>query len=212
MGSLEYASQAVRHLRKRDPALWPILEKIGPFALRLETGRFSALVSAIIAQQLSYKAADTIERRLRARVGSRRLTPAALLAVPERELRTAGLSRGKTAYLRDLADKVHTGSLPLRHLHRAEDEAVIAHLTQIRGIGRWTAEMFLIFSLGRPDVLPVDDLGLRAALQRLDRLPQLPAKAEVLARGAIWQPFRTVATWYLWQSLRQQLSLNELEV
>src|SRR5262245_3453978 len=109
--NLTYGVQAVRHLRRRDPALRPILQKIGPFAMRLETGRFSALVSAIVAQQLSYKAADTIERRLRARVGSRRLTPAALLAVPERELRAAGLSRGKTAYLRDLAEKVHTGSL-----------------------------------------------------------------------------------------------------
>ncbi len=200
--AISYAARAVRHLHRRDPSLRAIVKRIGPFALRLERDRFPVLVSAIISQQLSVKAADTIEKRLRARIRPRRLTPGALLELPESDLRAAGLSRAKVAYLHDLAAKVHTGAVPLRHLHHADDEQVIEHLTQVKGIGRWTAEMFLIFSLGRPDVLPVDDLGLRAAIQRLDGLQELPAKADVKVRGAIWQPFRTVATWYLWQSMK----------
>jgi DNA-3-methyladenine glycosylase II len=200
--TLPFASQALRHLRRRDPTLRPVFQRIGPFALRLVSDRFPALVSAILSQQLSVKAADTIEQRLQAQMPRRRFTPAAVLALPETDLRAAGLSRAKVTYVRDLATKVHSGAVPLHDLHDADDETVIEKLTQVKGIGRWTAEMFLIFSLGRPDVLPVDDLGLRAAIQRLDNLPELPTKSQVAARGATWQPFRTVATWYLWQSLR----------
>jgi 3-methyladenine DNA glycosylase/8-oxoguanine DNA glycosylase len=200
---LAYAEAARRHLRRRDPALRAVLERVGPFALRLERNRFAALAWSIISQQISVRAAASIRRRLADLVAPRRLTPEVIASLPLRKLRRAGLSRAKAASLHDLAAKVTAGVVNLRGLHRVDDEAVIEQLIQVKGIGRWTAEMFLIFALGRPDVLPVDDLGLRAGIQRLDGLDELPSKAEVIARGAVWQPYRSVATWYLWQSLKQ---------
>jgi 3-methyladenine DNA glycosylase/8-oxoguanine DNA glycosylase len=170
--------------------------------MQLETNRFAALAWSIISQQISIKAAASIRQRLADLVAPQRLEPESILALTPEQLRTAGLSAAKTRYLHDLAAKVHTGAVKLRTIHHEDDEAVIEHLVQVNGIGRWTAEMFLIFSLGRPDVLPVDDLGLRVGVQRLDGLPELPSKAAVQTRGAIWKPYRSVATWYLWQSLK----------
>ncbi len=199
---LPYAAQARRHLRRKDPALHPILERVGPFAMRRETNRFVALAWSIIAQQISIKAAAAIRKRLLDQFHPNRLSPALVHAANVDQLRAAGLSAAKARYLKDLAEKAHTGAVDLRNIHRADDETVIERLTRIKGIGRWTAEMFLIFSLGRPDVLPVDDLGLRVAVQRLCGLPALPGQAEVRERGAVWHPYRSVATWYLWQSLK----------
>ena len=204
MENLHYAAAALRHLRRRDVTLRPVLSKVGPFALELEESPFGTLVSAIISQQVSTSAAAAIERRLVQRVAPRRVTPKNLLALSLGELRTVGLSRAKATYMHDLAAKVHSGVVPLRRLHAEDDETVIEQLTQVKGIGRWTAEMFLIFSLGRPDVLPVDDFGLRAAIKLLDGMPELPTRAEVRARATIWQPYRTVGTWYLWQNLKLQ--------
>jgi DNA-3-methyladenine glycosylase II len=205
---LPYAEEAVRHLRRRDRALRDIIDRVGPYAPRLQKDRFVALAGSIVSQQISTTAARTIYGRLVGLVAPRPLDPAGVLSLSDDQLRSAGLSRAKALYLRDLAERVAAGHVRLRSLHRADDEAVIEHLVQVKGIGRWTAEMFLIFSLGRPDVLPVDDLGLRAGLMRCDGLPELPTKADVRQRGAAWQPFRSVGTWYLWQSLKPEFGVN----
>jgi DNA-3-methyladenine glycosylase II len=199
---LPYARQARLYLGRQDSRLRPIMARVGPYRPRLNSDRFAELLRSIISQQVSTKAAAAIFRRLEEAVGPRRLTPARLLKTPLATLRSAGLSAAKAAYALDLAERVQSGELRLARLHLMPDAEVIAELTQVHGIGVWTAEMFLIFSLGRPDVLPVGDLGLRTAVQRLDSLPALPTPAMVRARGAAWSPFRSVATWYLWQSLR----------
>src|SRR5262245_14112267 len=156
MENLHYAAAALRHLRRRDVTLRPVVPKVGPFALELEESPFGTLVSAIISQQVSIHAAAAIEKRLVQRIAPRRVTPNNLLALSLAELRKVGLSRAKAIYMHDLAAKVHSRIVPLHRLHAEDDETVIEQLTQVKGIGRWTAEMFLIFSLGRPDVLPVD--------------------------------------------------------
>jgi DNA-3-methyladenine glycosylase II len=167
----------------------------------LQSDPFHTLARSIISQQISTKAAASIGQRLLDLVAPRPFAPKVVLQLGEEDLRSCGLSRAKAVYLQDLAHQVHSGNVTLDTLQSLEDEDVIAALTQIKGIGRWTAEMFLIFSLGRPDVLPVDDLGLRAGIQRCDGLDEMPTKSAVRARGAIWQPYRSVATWYLWRWL-----------
>jgi DNA-3-methyladenine glycosylase II len=199
---IDFAPRAIRHLRRRDPVLRPIIAQVGPFAPRRANNRFAALVGSIISQQISTKAADSIHRRLLEAVGSEDVTAEKILSLRTPRLRRIGLSKQKAAYLRDLSRHVTDGLVDLESIHELDDESVIQQLVQVKGIGRWTAEMFLMFSLVRPDVLPVDDLGLRAALKRCDGLAELPTKAQVRERGAIWAPFRSVATWYLWQSLR----------
>jgi DNA-3-methyladenine glycosylase II len=202
MNPLADPAGAIRHLRKVDRALAPILQRVGAFNMNRVRHRFSALVWSIISQQISIKAAAAIRQRLADRLRTRRLTPEAVRALSLEELRACGLSTPKARYLHGLADGVSARTVKLRSIHRRDDEGVIAELVQVKGIGRWTAEMFLIFCLGRLDVLPVDDLGLRVAIQKLDALAELPTRAFVLERGAIWQPYRSVATWYLWQSLK----------
>ncbi len=197
-----FGPKAVRHLSEADPTLAPIFAQVGPFKPNWVPERFSALGYAIVSQQISTKAAASIRQRVIDLLQPHGFAPHAILAQPFETLRGCGLSKQKTAYLIDLADQVSKGSVPLHEMHELDDEAVIEQLIQVKGIGRWTAEMFLIFSLGRPDVLPVDDLGLRAAVKRLDRLKEMPTKAEVRERGTAWKPYSSVATWYLWQSLR----------
>jgi DNA-3-methyladenine glycosylase II len=162
---------------------------------------FDALLRSIVYQQLSGKAATTILDRVLALYGGRYPRPAQLLDTPEPTLRGAGLSRQKLGYLRDLAAKVDTGEVPLARVGRLPDEEVITHLTRVKGIGRWTAQMFLIFRLGRPDVLPEMDLGIQTAIQRAYGLPERPGPADVLRIGERWRPHATVASWYLWRSL-----------
>jgi 3-methyladenine DNA glycosylase/8-oxoguanine DNA glycosylase len=200
--NLDYAPKALRHLRHKDPVLRPIIQRVGPFKPRAYRSRFEMLAGSIISQQISTKAAAAIQQRLRDLISPQRVTPQAVLRLTPAKLRGAGLSRPKVNYLRGLAADLLKGRIDLESIHEREDEAIIEHLVQVKGIGRWTAEMFLIFSLGRPDVLPVDDFGLRAAIQRCDVLPELPTRAFVRERGAIWAPYRSVATWYLWQSLK----------
>lgn len=161
---------------------------------------FRALVHAIIAQQLSTKAAATIEARFRA-VFSGRPTPAAVVAERDAALRAAGISAQKLRYLRDLSARVLNGSLVLDRLGGLSDEDVVAALTQVRGIGRWTAEMFLMFRLHRPDVLPVGDLGIAKAVRKAYRLRSTPSPDRLTAIGEKWRPYRSVACWYLWASL-----------
>jgi DNA-3-methyladenine glycosylase II len=200
--TLAFAAEARRHLHRTDRKLRPIIEQVGDCSLQRVTNRFAALAWSILAQQISTKAAASIRRRLLAALAPKPLMPESLLQLSDGEFRDVGVSSAKAKYLRDLAEKVASGQVALRSIHTRDDENVIAHLTQIKGIGRWTAEMFLIFSLGRPDVLPVDDLGLRVAVQRLESLEALPAPDYLRSRGRPWQPFRSIATWYLWQSLK----------
>jgi DNA-3-methyladenine glycosylase II len=194
------ATKARRHLARRDPTLKRLIAAVGPCTLRHEPDGFAALVRSIISQQISTKAAASIHARLLEALGKRGLRPAVLLALTDERMRGAGLSASKVRSLRDLAEKVHTGAVPLPALPELADEEVIEALLPVRGIGRWTAQMFLIFSLGRPDVLPVDDLGLRAGVQQIYELADLPDRETLAELAEPWRPYRSVATWYFWRS------------
>ena len=162
---------------------------------------YDALVRSIVFQQLSGKAAGTIHRRFLDLYPGRRARAELVLASTEEQLRSAGLSRQKIGYLRDLSSRVTDKSLPLAHLGRLEDDAIIDHLVQVKGIGRWTVQMFLMFRLGRPDVLPELDLGVQTAIQRAYGLKARPTPKEVVRIGEPWRPYASVASWYLWRSL-----------
>jgi DNA-3-methyladenine glycosylase II len=191
------------HLKRADPILARVIARVGPCRFRPRKGgtHFDALLRSIVYQQLSGKAARTILDRVLALYGGRYPRPAQLLETPDADLRAAGLSRQKLAYLRDLAAKVESGDVPLARVGRLPDEEVIAHLTRVNGIGRWTAQMFLMFRLGRPDVLPEFDLGIQNAIQRAYALAERPGPADVLRIGESWRPHATIACWYLWRSL-----------
>jgi DNA-3-methyladenine glycosylase II len=193
--------KAQRHLARRDRVLKRLIAAVGPCTLWHSPERFGLLVRSIISQQISTRAAQSIHARLEGVAGKAGVTPASLLALSDEALRSAGLSAAKTRSLRDLAEKVHGGAVALDRLHEADDETVIAALIPVRGIGRWTAQMFLIFSLGRLDVLPVDDFGLRAGIRRQYRLKEMPDKNRVEKLAEPWRPYRTIATWYFWKSL-----------
>jgi 3-methyladenine DNA glycosylase/8-oxoguanine DNA glycosylase len=178
------------------------MESVGPYRPGDRTGgsHFLALIRAIVFQQLSGKAAMTILNRFLALFPDGEPTPEGILALSDEQLRAVGLSRQKSAYLRDLATKVHTGALPLDHVHTLPDLELIAHLIQVKGIGKWTAQMFLMFKLGRPDVLPDLDLGIQNAIKRAYRKRRVTPK-DVLRIGAKWSPYSSIACWYLWRSL-----------
>ncbi len=194
---------AVTHLERADPRLAAVIDAVGPcrFTIRADGTHFEAVARAIVYQQLSGAAAGTIHRRFHALYGDRAPEPHELSATPDDELRAAGLSRQKIGYLRDLADRAHTGDLPLARLDAFGDDEVIAALTRVKGVGRWTAQMFLMFRLGRPDVLPELDLGIQNAIWRAYDLRERPTPKDVLRIGAPWAPYRTIASWYLWRSL-----------
>lgn len=194
---------ALGHLSASDPALARVIEQVGPFTLepRPIEDVFQPLLRSIVYQQLSGKAAATIYGRVQALAeGGGALSPSQLLTLPDEALRGAGLSRAKTVAARDLAEKVSNGALPsLDQIHGMPDDVVVHHLTQVRGIGTWTAEMLLIFYLGRPDVLPITDLGVRKGFMLMHGIDTLPTPAELLAHGESWRPYRSVASWYLWR-------------
>jgi DNA-3-methyladenine glycosylase II len=200
--TLSYApdSAAVRHLSDADPTLGALIERVGPIEQPLEGDHYASLASAIVSQQLSDKAASTIWRRLVTAL-SGDLTPEVILAADETLLRSAGLSRSKASFLRDLAKRIGNGSLDLTLVATLPDEDVIAELLAVKGIGRWTAEMFLIFSLGRPDVLAVDDGALRATVGWLYGIGDGASREAVAAIGEAWRPHRTAASLYLWEGL-----------
>lgn len=193
--------KAQRHLARRDKVLKRLIAAVGHCTLWHNPDRFGLLVRSIISQQISTRAALAIGGRLQKCLGRKRLRPAAILGLSDEALRTAGLSANKARSLRDLAMKVHRKEVPLDDLHEMDDEDVIARLVPVYGIGRWTAQMFLIFSLGRLDVLPVDDYGLRASIRREYALAELPGRRDIETLAQPWQPYRTVATWYFWRSL-----------
>ena len=192
---------AIAHLHAADPVLGDLMTRCGPCTLEPgDTDPFVTLCRAIISQQLSGRAANTITERLEALFDSGVLTPEGILATPDETLRSLGLSRQKQAALKDLANKTRDGSLQLATLPTLSDEDVMRRLTQVRGIGVWTAEMFLIFSLGRLDVFPVGDLGIRKAIQRVYGYKKMPAVTTMHRHARKWVPYRTIATWYLWES------------
>jgi methylated-DNA-[protein]-cysteine S-methyltransferase len=198
-------SAAVEHLRASDPALARVMDAVGPFRMRLKNAPsiFAVLAEAIVYQQLTAKAAGTIFGRVcalfpRAQEG---LKAEQILRVSDGKLRAAGLSRPKLLSLRDLARRTVRGELPtLAEVHRMEDEAIVERLTEVRGVGRWTVEMLLMFRLGRPDVLPADDYGIRKGFAIAFKKRELPGRDQLEKRGARWKPYRTVASWYLWRA------------
>jgi DNA-3-methyladenine glycosylase II len=194
---------ALAHLRRVDPVLGEIIARVGP--CRMETRRtgthYDALVRSIVFQQLSGKAAGTIHRRFTELYPGKRPRAELVRVTEEDQLRSAGLSRQKIGYLRDLSARVADKSLPLAHLGRLSDDAIIDHLVQVKGIGRWTSQMFLMFRLGRLDVLPELDLGVQNAIQRAYGMEKRPTPKDVLRIGEKWRPYASVASWYLWRSL-----------
>lgn len=195
-------AEAVGALRECDPVLKDVIDRVGHFEASYEADLWWALVDAIASQQLSVKAAATIVGRVQALAPEgKRPTPLEMIEVPDETLRACGLSGAKTRYVKDLAARWLDGTLEPERLPSMPDEEVVEHLTSVKGIGRWTAEMILIFTLGRPDVLPVDDLGLKVAVQRAYGLAERPGRAEVLEIGERWRPYRSAATLYLWRSL-----------
>ena len=203
--------RAVAHLRKTDERIAQVIERVGScrFIPRAEGTHFDALLRAIVYQQLSGKAASTILSRVLAIFGGRYPSAAELLATPEEQLRAAGLSRQKLGYMRDLARHVHDGTLPVDQLESLDDPQIIEALTAVKGIGRWSAQMFLMFRLGRPNVLPDQDLGIRKGLQRAYRMRALPPPKKVQAIGARWSPYATYACWYLWRLLDGDANLAD---
>lgn len=195
--------RAVIHLKRVDPILAEVIERVGPcrLTIRAEGSHFDALVRSIVYQQLSGKAAATILGRVHAHYGHRAPTASEILATADEHLRAAGLSRQKLGYLRDLATKVESGEVPLHDLEHLADDEIIAHLVRVKGIGRWTVQMFLMFRLGRPDVLPELDLGIQNAIRKAYRKRKRPTPKDVRKIGAKWTPYSSVATWYLWRSL-----------
>ena len=194
---------AIAHLKRVDPVLGGVIARVGPCRLEIRrTGtHYDALVRSIVYQQLSGKAAGTILRRFCELYPGKRPRAELVLATDEALLRGAGLSRQKMGYLRDLSARVADRSLPLAHLGRLHDDDIIDHLVQVKGIGRWTVQMFLMFRLGRPDVLPELDLGVQNAIQRAYGLKKRPTPKDVLRIGEPWRPHASVASWYLWRSL-----------
>jgi O-6-methylguanine DNA methyltransferase len=202
---------AIDHLRASDPALARLIDATGPFRLRLQktSSVFGALAEAIVYQQLTGKAAATIFARVCALFphGNDGLAARRVLRASDEKLRGAGLSRAKVLSLRDLARRVEDGEVPtLAEARVMEDHEVVSRLTEVRGIGRWTAEMFLIFRLGRPDVLPLDDFGVRKGFAVAFRTRALPTRDALERRGRRWKPYRTVASWYLWRAAERSSS------
>lgn len=194
---------SIRYLKRVDPVLAKVIETVGPCRLQLRTDgtHFHALTRSIVFQQLSGKAAGTIFSRFNALYPRQIATPELVLATDDEVLRSVGLSRQKISYLRDLSSKVLSGELPLDEVESMRDDDLIAHLVQVKGIGRWTAQMFLMFRLGRPDVLPELDLGIQNAIRRAYRKRKRPTPRDVKKIGAKWSPHSTIACWYLWRSL-----------
>ncbi|MBS1850981.1 MAG: DNA-3-methyladenine glycosylase 2 family protein [Acidobacteria bacterium] len=194
---------AVRHLKKSDPILCEIITRVGTYRMQYDEPQFHSLARAIVYQQLHGKAAATIFKRLTDLAGDP-LRPQGVLRLSETQLRAVGLSKQKLSYLRDLADKTHRGELNFSALPELSDAEVIEQLTQVKGIGAWTAHMFLMFALRRPDILPTGDLGIQMAIRKHYRKRKLPKPKQMEKIAKVWAPYRSVACWYLWRSLDVQ--------
>ena len=199
--------RAILALKGADPVMGGLIEKVGPYKIRYLEPDFETLVKSIVYQQLSGKVAATIFGRLLAAAGDRRLTPEAALKLTPRKMRALGLSRQKVGYIHDIAGHTRSGVADFGALRQMPDEDVIRVLTGLKGVGVWTAHMFLIFALRRKDVLPSGDLGIRAAVRKAYGFEALPTPAEVDRVGESWRPYRTVASWYLWRSQEPNANL-----
>jgi DNA-3-methyladenine glycosylase II len=192
--------KAIHHLKKCDPVLCGIIERVGAFRMEYDPPEFHSLAEAIVYQQLHGKAAVTIFKRFTALAGEP-LTPEGILKLTDEQLRSVGLSKQKSSYLKDLAAKTAAGALDFSKLLEMPDADVIEHLTQVKGIGVWTAQMFLMFTLKRPDVLPTGDYGVQAAMKKHYRKRKMPKPKDMEKIARAWAPYRSVACWYLWRSL-----------
>src|SRR5581483_718956 len=192
--------KAVNHLKRCDPVLRAIIERVGPCRIEYGPAEFASVAEAIVYQQLNGKAAATIFNRF-ADLAGRPLTAAGILKLTDEQMRSVGLSKQKSAYLKDLAEKTASGLLDFSRLSQLADEEVIKHLTQVKGIGVWTAHMFLIFSLRRPNVLPIGDYGVQMAVKKHYRKRNLPKPKDMEKIAKAWEPYRSVACWYMWRSL-----------
>ncbi len=207
-------SRAVAHLKQADPVLAGIIKRVGPLRFDRRPATFEAMVRAVVFQQLAGAAARTIYQRLQAACeqatsvrqaepslyGGFIITPDSVLALSQEQLRACGLSRQKLSYIRDLAEKTRSGEIDFGRLAAMSDEDVIEHLTRVKGIGVWSAQMFLIFSLCRPDVMPTADLGLNTAIRKAYGKRKIPKPKQVLKLAEAWKPYRSLACWYLWRS------------
>jgi DNA-3-methyladenine glycosylase II len=193
------AETARRHIARRDPVMRAIVKAVGPYAIEVRGRPYESLLRAILYQQLAGPAAAAIERRFLGLFGGRIPAPPELAVMTDEALRVAGVSRQKAGYMRSLAEHFDRGHLTDRQVMRMSDEDVIAAVTEIKGIGRWTADMLLLFCLGRPDVLPVGDLGVRASMKAAYGLNEMPSPAEMEAIAEPWRPYRSAGTWYLWR-------------
>jgi DNA-3-methyladenine glycosylase II len=196
----------IKHLRRADPVMKSVIDTLGPLDVEARrrgrpTDSYGVLIRSIVGQQLSTKAARTIFERMIQLWGGKTPTPEQLLATDPEAIRGAGMSRPKVSYLRDLAERVLDGRLELDRLGKLSDEEISTELVAVKGIGQWSADMFLIFHLGRPDVLPVGDLGVRRAAQNVYALPEMPAPDALFEMGEPWRPYRSLASLYLWRSL-----------
>jgi DNA-3-methyladenine glycosylase II len=192
---------ALQHLKKSDPVMAAMIERVGKFTLQYREPSFETLVRSIVYQQLSGRVASVIFDRLHAAAGEKQLTPAGIMKLRPERMRKAGLSGQKTLYIRELARHTRRGSIVFEALPEFDDAGVIEHLTRVKGIGVWTAQMFLMFALRRQDVLPVADLGIRMAIRKAYGLDDLPKPPEMEKIAAAWRPYTSIACWYLWRSL-----------
>ncbi len=199
--------KAIQHLKKADPVLGSVIERVGAYRIEYREPEFETLVRSSVYQQLSGKVAKVILNRLIGLTPEGKVTPEAILKLSPARMRKAGLSKQKTAYIRDLARKTARGHVKFESLAELPDHEVIEHLTQMKGIGVWTAHMFLIFALQRPDVLPTGDLGVRTAIRRVYGLDDLPHPQQMEELAAPWRPYCSVASWYLWRSLEGDAAL-----
>jgi DNA-3-methyladenine glycosylase II len=192
--------KAISHLRKSDPVMAAIIKRIGSCRMEFGPAEFHSLAEAIVYQQLNGKAAFTIFKRFAALAGEP-LTPAGIQKLTNEQMRSVGLSKQKSSYLRDMAERAASGQLDFSKLQRMTDEEVIEHLTQVKGVGVWTAQMFLMFKLKRPNVLPTGDFGVRMAMKKLYNKRKLPKPEQMEKIAKCWEPYRSIACWYLWKSM-----------
>jgi len=195
------AARFHHHFRRHDPVLHGVIRQVGPYRLKPSRDRFGMLVRSIISQQISVGAARAIRGRLEALLGPAGIKPEPIARLSIAKLRSVGLSPQKASYVHDLSAKVQSGSVNLARIGRLPDEEVIAELIEVKGIGRWTAQMFLIFALGREDVFPIDDFGVRAAISRLYEFKEAPPRPVLMEIGQRWSPYASIASWYCWRYL-----------
>ncbi len=195
----------MEHFSKSDPVMAAVVRRTGPFALKQNKKYFIVLCQAIVSQQISTRAAETIARRFHALFDGKVPTPARVATLTEERLRSAGLSRQKSSYILDLGQRFLDKSIQTRSFHALSNDEIVSQLTEVRGVGRWTAEMFLIFSLNRMDVLPVDDLGFRAGLKSIYNMKALPDAKRIRVMAKKWRPYETAAAWYAWRSLNPDI-------